>query len=140
MYLTEILNDAQFSLAMIASYLGGIEISLVSEYMMKYLKPEGTFLVFSGITFLSIFFYGFVVKETKGLTDVQKKQLYYNDSICCCSKPPKTSTEATKTPDLEENTWKQKEMEVEMKDMQENKNMMEETQTQMEAQTEASFD
>lgn len=44
--------------------------------MIKYLKPEGTFLWHCLITFSGLFFFIFVVKETTGLSDKQKKELY----------------------------------------------------------------
>ena len=67
---------------MVIVFIGGIEISMVTEYMAKYLNPEGTFLVFSFITFLSIFFFEFKVKETKGLNDIQKKKIYDSSQSC----------------------------------------------------------
>ena len=40
------------------------------------LKPQGVFWLFSGITLLSSIFFIACMKETKNLTDKQKKDLY----------------------------------------------------------------
>lgn len=47
--------------------------------MIKYLNPEGTFLVWAIITFSGSLFYNEMLKETQGLSDIQKKQLYWPD-------------------------------------------------------------
>ena len=45
--------------------------------MIKYLKPQGTFVYFGLVTVTGSLFFKFIVKETSGLTDKQKKQLYF---------------------------------------------------------------
>ena len=50
-------------------YCNGVELSLVSEYMIKFLGADGTFFLYSIINFLGFIFIYFVVKETNGLTD-----------------------------------------------------------------------
>jgi len=61
--------------------MNGVELSLATEYMIEYMKPEGTFLFYSIIAFLGLFFVIYVLKETQGLTDKQKKELYLPDSL-----------------------------------------------------------
>ena len=75
-YVPEILSDQQWGFVATVHYAQGIELSIVSEYMIEYMKPEGTFLFYSFICFLGIFWFVFVVKETQGLSDRQKKTLY----------------------------------------------------------------
>lgn len=58
-------------------YSNGIELSLVTEYMVKYLGPSGNFLFYSCVSFVGAFFYIFILKETSHLSDKQKKSLYY---------------------------------------------------------------
>lgn len=58
-----------------------MEISLTSEYLVDKLKPEGTFLMFSLITFTGVVTFYKVLKETVGLTDKQKKQLYLPQNL-----------------------------------------------------------
>ena len=77
MYVPEILTDQQWGFVATIHYMNGVELSLVTEYMMEYMKLEGTFLFYCIITFAGLFFFIFVVKETSHLTDKQKKQLYY---------------------------------------------------------------
>ena len=76
-YIPEILNDAQFGAVVTTHYLNGIYISLCTEYFIEYLRPEGTFLMFATITTLGGVFMAMFVKETQGLSDKEKKSLYY---------------------------------------------------------------
>lgn len=76
-YLPEILSDQQWGFVSTVHYINGIELSLVTEYMLEYFKPEGTFLFYGIVSFLGIFWFIYVIKETKGLTDKQKKALYF---------------------------------------------------------------
>eukprot|EP00356_Strombidium_inclinatum_P010695 CAMPEP_0170485480 /NCGR_PEP_ID=MMETSP0208-20121228/4748_1 /TAXON_ID=197538 /ORGANISM="Strombidium inclinatum, Strain S3" /LENGTH=168 /DNA_ID=CAMNT_0010759157 /DNA_START=1185 /DNA_END=1691 /DNA_ORIENTATION=+ len=75
-YVPEILTDAQFGFVATIHYLNGVELSLATEYMVNAFNPEGDILFHCLVTFAGIFFVYFVVKETTGLTDRQKKQLY----------------------------------------------------------------
>lgn len=50
---------------------------MATEYMVASLDTSGTFFVFSACSFIGgIFIYTFV-KESAGLTDKEKKSLYY---------------------------------------------------------------
>jgi hypothetical protein len=62
-------------------YLNGMEISLISEYLIEYLGASGTFLFFSGMNFIGFIFVFFFVKDTTGLSDKQKKELYMPKQI-----------------------------------------------------------
>ena len=62
-------------------YMNGVEISLVSEYMIEYFNPEGFFLFFGLVSFCGYLFIISCMKETEGLTDKEKKELYLPDSI-----------------------------------------------------------
>ena len=75
-YLPECSSDQQFSLVASFHYFNGIIIATVSEYMFEYLGPDGTFLYFSIVSTLGLIFMFFFLKETHGLTDKQKKELY----------------------------------------------------------------
>ena len=51
--------------------------SLALEPLMdSALQPQGVFFLFGGLTLLGFFFILFFVKDTTGLTDKQKKNLY----------------------------------------------------------------
>ena len=75
-YLPEILSDQQWGFILMIHYLNGIELSLTTEYMLHYLKPSGTFLFYGIVCTLGIFWFVCVIKETKGLSDKEKKALY----------------------------------------------------------------
>lgn len=57
-------------------YCQAVEISASTEYLLFKLRPQGTFLFYSMLNFLGFLFFCAFLKETKGLTDKQKKQLY----------------------------------------------------------------
>jgi hypothetical protein len=80
-YLPEVLNDTQFGFIATMHYIGGMEVAIVTEFMVKWWKAEGTFLFLSLITFVGSTFFIFIVKETSGLTDKEKKQLYWPDHL-----------------------------------------------------------
>ena len=75
-YIPEVLNDAQFGFVLTFHYSNAILISLTLEYMIKYLGVQGTFLYFSFINFLGFCFIWAFLRETKGLSDKEKKELY----------------------------------------------------------------
>ena len=58
----------------------GINLILVSftfEFMINSaLKIYGSIWYFAGLTFVGFFFCIFFVRETRGLTDIEKKSLY----------------------------------------------------------------
>ena len=86
-YVPEILSDTQFGFVATIHYLNGVELALVSEYMIEYMRPEGTFLFYASITFIGLFFFMYLVKETSGLSDKQKKQLYFPKNFVDSSEP-----------------------------------------------------
>ena len=63
-YLPEVLTDIQYGFVTMIRYLNGIEISLVTEYMVQNIKPEGIFILHAVISIFGFFFIVFFVKET----------------------------------------------------------------------------
>ena len=53
--------------------------------MLKYLRPDGTFLFYTIISFAGFLFMVIYLKETNGLSDKQKKEIYmpqrYRDGV-----------------------------------------------------------
>ena len=48
------------------------------EYMIhSRLQAQGTFFLFGAINTIGLVYFAVLIKETKGLTDIQKKTLYY---------------------------------------------------------------
>ena len=55
-YIPEITTDIQFGFVASVHYLNGVLISVVSESMFKYLRPEGTFLYYTLISLAFLIF------------------------------------------------------------------------------------
>lgn len=75
-YLPEVTSDAQFGFIVTINYLCSMAVSVLTEYMFEYLRPQGTFIVFALLTALGVPFMNFCVKETDGLSEREKRQLY----------------------------------------------------------------
>lgn len=72
----EILSDVQLGFVSTVHYMNGVEISLVSEWMVNHLQPYGLILFYCIFQIFALFFTLKYMKETKGLTDKEKKELY----------------------------------------------------------------
>lgn len=55
-YLPEVLTDVQFGFVATTHYMNGVEISLVSEYMLRYMTPAGMFLFYAIVTTFGTYF------------------------------------------------------------------------------------
>ena len=51
-------------------------LSLSSEYILAFFKASGMWTIYGTISFLGFWILLFTMKESKGLTDREKKQLY----------------------------------------------------------------
>ena len=80
-YLAEVCTDQQMGFVTLILYLGGVELSLITEYLVHWLQPEGMILLFAGFSGVGCIFLCMFLKETSGLTDRQKKELYLPKSI-----------------------------------------------------------
>ena len=77
LYVPEVTVDAAAGLAVAAQFINLTILSICFEYMINSaLQVQGTFWYFAGITFIGFLFMVFIVKETRGLEDVEKKTLY----------------------------------------------------------------
>ncbi|CDW72682.1 sugar transporter family protein [Stylonychia lemnae] len=77
MYASEITQDTGLGFAFLSLKGSGLIISLTTEYLMdSVLQPSGAFLLFACITLAGAIFFIFAMKETKHLTDKEKKDLY----------------------------------------------------------------
>ena len=73
----EVCVDAGTGLAVASQFLNLTLISLSFEYMINSpLGVSGSIWYFSAFTFIGFLFCAFVVKETRGLSDIEKKTLY----------------------------------------------------------------
>ena len=81
-YIPEVCVDAGSGLAVASQFMNATLLSFTFEYMINSeLQVYGTFWYFSGMCFLGLLFVVFIVKETRGLTDLEKKTLYTPKSI-----------------------------------------------------------
>jgi len=77
MYAAEVAVDTGLGICVLALYLSLLEKAITMEFMVhSSMGAPGMFYVLGGITLVGAVFIQCYVKETKGLTDVEKKQLF----------------------------------------------------------------
>ena len=63
-------------------YVNLFIMSFTFEYMINSdLKVYGSIWIFAALTLIGFFFFVFVIRETRGLTDLEKKSLYTPKSV-----------------------------------------------------------
>ena len=76
-YIPEVCVDSATGLAVASQFLNLTLISLTFEFMINSaMQVHGTIWYFAGFNFLGFIFFLVVVKETRGLSDLEKKTLY----------------------------------------------------------------
>ena len=78
MYAAEVAVDTALGLCILALFLSLLEKAITMEFMVHdpNFGSEGMFFFLGGITIVGAIFVLIFVKETKGLSDLKKKQLY----------------------------------------------------------------
>ena len=77
MYAAEVAVDTALGLCILALFLSLLEKAITMEFMVhSAMGPQGMFFLLGGITLLGALFVAVYIKETKGLSDKEKKQLY----------------------------------------------------------------
>lgn len=77
MYAAEVAVDTALGLCILALFLSLLEKAITMEFMVhSAMGPQGMFFLLGGITLVGAAFVAIYVKETKGLSDKEKKQLY----------------------------------------------------------------
>jgi len=77
MYAAEVAVDTALGLCILALFLSLLEKAITMEFMVhSAMGPQGMFFLLGGITLAGAVFVWFYIKETKGLSDKEKKQLY----------------------------------------------------------------
>lgn len=77
MYIGECVCDIAIGICIFGYFVSMLEIAMITDFIVSGpLGPPGFFLIQGGITFLGAIFMKCCVKETQGLTDLEKKQLY----------------------------------------------------------------
>ena len=82
LYVPEVTVDAASGFCTCFMYFNLIILSFSFEFMINSsMKIYGTLWYFSGMTFVGFLFCIFFVRETRGLTDLEKKMLYMPKSF-----------------------------------------------------------
>jgi hypothetical protein len=77
MYAAEVAVDTALGLCILALFLSLLEKAITMEFMVhSAMGPQGMFFLLGGITLAGAVFVWIYIKETKGLSDKEKKQLY----------------------------------------------------------------
>jgi len=78
MYAAEVAVDTALGLCVLALFLSLLEKAITMEFMVHSpsIGSEGMFFILGGVTLIGSGFIAIFVKETKGLSDLKKKQLY----------------------------------------------------------------
>ena len=75
-YSAESCNDVQFGLAVFGQFFNLAIVTMVTEYIVAWIKPEGFFYLLAVTNFLGGVFCKVFVKETSGLSAAEKKMQY----------------------------------------------------------------
>jgi hypothetical protein len=77
MYAAEVAVDTALGLCVLALFLSLLEKAITMEFMVhSAMGAPGMFFILGGVTLIGAIFVQIWIKETKGLTDLEKKQLY----------------------------------------------------------------
>ena len=82
MYAAEVAVDTALGLCILALFLSLLEKAITMEFMVhSAMGPHGMFFFLGAITLIGAIFIALFIKETKGLSDLEKKSLYFPDDI-----------------------------------------------------------
>lgn len=77
MYAAEVAVDTALGLCVLALFLSLLEKAITMEFMVhSSMGAQGMFFLLGGVTLVGALFVAVFIKETKGLTDFEKKSLY----------------------------------------------------------------
>jgi len=77
MYAAEVAVDTALGLCVLALFLSLLEKAITMEFMVhSSMGAQGMFFLLGGVTLIGAGFVAVFVKETKGLSDLEKKSLY----------------------------------------------------------------
>jgi len=77
MYAAEVAVDTALGLCVLALFLSLLVKAITMEFLVhSAMGPQGMFFLLGGITLLGAVFVLVYIKETKGLSDKEKKSLY----------------------------------------------------------------
>ena len=76
LYIPEVTVDKATGFCMTSQFIFMLQLSLTFEYQLSSIGIQGNMWLFGGVSLLGFLFMLLFVKESRGLTDRQKKQLY----------------------------------------------------------------
>jgi hypothetical protein len=77
LYVSEIASDAALGFCLFILWTFVLLLSLTTNFLMEsFLRPQGVFWIFGAVSLGGAFFNYHFSKETKGLSDKEKKTLY----------------------------------------------------------------
>jgi hypothetical protein len=77
MYAAEVAVDTALGLCVLALFLSLLEKAITMEFMVhSAMGAQGMFFLLGGVTLVGALFVAVFIKETKGLSDMEKKSLY----------------------------------------------------------------
>lgn len=76
LYLAEVCTDKGISYAILANWTMSLLIGYLTPYFLNFWLMNYTFLFFGGFCFLATLFTIFIMKETKGKTELECLELY----------------------------------------------------------------
>ena len=79
LYVSEIVSDAALGFCLFVLWSFILLLSLITNFLMDFLKPAGAFWLFGVISLGGAWFTYNYAKETQGLSDKEKKTLYSED-------------------------------------------------------------
>eukprot|EP00352_Strombidinopsis_acuminata_P003846 CAMPEP_0176403466 /NCGR_PEP_ID=MMETSP0126-20121128/50122_1 /TAXON_ID=141414 ORGANISM="Strombidinopsis acuminatum, Strain SPMC142" /NCGR_SAMPLE_ID=MMETSP0126 /ASSEMBLY_ACC=CAM_ASM_000229 /LENGTH=308 /DNA_ID=CAMNT_0017781743 /DNA_START=558 /DNA_END=1484 /DNA_ORIENTATION=- len=82
MVTAETCTDTGFSVSIFSMWTGNIITSAMTPYVMESSIGEpGLFLIFAAFTAISVVYFACLIKESKGLTPLECKQLYWTEEM-----------------------------------------------------------
>lgn len=83
LYMGEIMNDKGLSMGALVNWTLTLSVGLFTPTLMNpnNLGPAGTFYLFGGCNIIAVAYILVFMRETKGLNDIQAKNLYRVDKI-----------------------------------------------------------
>ena len=82
MYSAEVAVDTALGLCVLALFLSLLEKAITMEFMVhSTMGPHGMFFLLGSVTLVGAIFIALFVKETKGLSDIEKKSLYFPEDL-----------------------------------------------------------
>jgi hypothetical protein len=123
MYAAEVAVDTALGLCVLALFLSLLEKAITMEFMVhSAMGAQGMFFLLGGVTLVGAVFVAMFVKETKGLSDLEKKSLYTPQDLLDEDAANADQNQSVKKELVVETDKKDKDIEIELATPYVNKN------------------